>query len=229
MKSMTRNGGLLAGLIFTSMSHVHAAFVVDHFASPLGGQATGITNGIVGSTSTSFLSGLPILGGSREIHLAINQIYDVGNQSDGSANSNTSPDYLSYSNDANVASTLRLTWDASGGGLNTSLVAETGLELLSTFNDSATSYTISLETFGGGISTQTVSTGALFSGDVSFLLGGFVGGANLNDIDRIILSIDGGRASDVTIHALEAVPEPSSAGLAVVGAAALGLLRRRRV
>ena len=50
----------------------------------------------------------------------------------------------------------------------------------------------------------------------------------MGDVDKIVLSIDGGRASDVSIHGLLAVPEPSSGGLAVLGAAVFGLLRRRR-
>lgn len=219
---------LMAGTLFASFAHSQAAVVVDHFASPLTGQAAGITNGIVGTNVTSFQSGLTVLGGSREIYLQVQNIYDVGNQVDASANSSTSPDYLSYSNDANVDSTCRLTWDSSGGGLNTDFSGETGLHLFDVFNDSLTNYTIALTTFGGGTSTQTVNKAPLFSGDISFLFGGFVGGANLSDVDRIVLTIGGGRASDVSIHALIAVPEPSSGGMVVLGAASLALLRRRR-
>jgi hypothetical protein len=55
---------------------------------------------------------------------------------------------------------------------------------------------------------------------------GFVGGANLANIDRISLGFESGRSGDVSIGSLSTVPEPASAGLAVLGG--FGLLFRRR-
>lgn len=56
---------------------------------------------------------------------------------------------------------------------------------------------------------------------------GFVGGANLANIDRISLGFESGRSGDVSIGSLSTVPEPASAGLAVLGGLGLLLCRRR--
>ena len=102
--------------------------------------------------------------------------------------------------------------------------------LFTAFNDLPTKYTIAFETFGvgGGTSTQSLNTGILYSGSLSFPFAGFVGTANLADVDKIVLTIEGGRSTDATLHALSVIPEPSSAGLALLGVVAVGLSRRRR-
>ena len=231
MKSITRNSfaSLVTGVLLTSAPGVHAAFtVVDHFENPAVGQATGITNGIVGSNQTSLQTGLTTLGGSRSIYLEDQNIYDAGNQATVSANGLTSPHLLSYANDANVDSFCRLTWDANSAGLNANLSTETGLQLTGLFNDLPTNFTISLVTFGGGTSTFLKNSPGLFTGDIAFPLSGFTGGANLADVDRIVLTIEGGRSVDVRLDGLVIVPEPASAGLALLGGVGL-LLRRRRV
>ena len=73
---------------------------------------------------------------------------------------------------------------------------------------------------------KTVNTGANFEGNLTFPFAGFVGGANLANIDRISLGFESGRSGDVSIGSLITVPEPASAGLAVLSG--LGLLLRRR-
>jgi len=85
---------------------------------------------------------------------------------------------------------------------------------------------ITMQTFGGGTSTQTINTGTGYTGNVTFPFSGFTAGVDLADVDSISLRIDGARATEVSVDALVTVPEPASAGLALLGG--LGLLVRRR-
>ena len=137
-----------------------------------------------------------------------------------------SSDELSLANGSNVESQCTLVWDANSIGLNTNLSLDYAFNMLNVHNDIPVAYTISMQTFGGGISIQTVSTGTNYIGDLTFPFGGFSSGADLTDIDRISLTIDGGRSVDVSMDALITVPETGSAVLAVLGC--MGLLVRRR-
>jgi hypothetical protein len=110
--------------------------------------------------------------------------------------------------------------------MNANLIMDNRFDMINVFNDIPIAYTLTMETFGGGISTLTVNTGANFEGNLTFPFAGFVGGANLANIDRISLGFESGRSGDVSIGSLSTVPEPASAGLAVLGG--LGLLLRRR-
>lgn len=202
MKSITRNNirALATGALFTSVTSLQAVVIVDHFDAPALGQSVSVTNGTTGSSQTDVKTGMTVLGGSREIYIQVQTVYDVGSLVAASANSVTSPDFFTYSNDANVDSLCRLTWDASGSGLNADLSAENQFMLYTAFNDLPTKYTITFETFGvgGGTSTQTLNTGILYSGSLSFPFGGFVGTANPADVDKIVLTIEGGRSTDAT-------------------------------
>ena len=202
------------------------AVVIDHFDSPVGGQTISITNGVLGTSTSSIEGGLATIGGSWEMYVVVDHVYDTGNEVKVGANSNTSLDHLSYANDANVDTTCRLTWDALGGGLNTDVSTETGFQLLELFNDSPCNYTIGLQTFGGGSSTQFISSTAGYRGDITFPMAGFTGGADLTHVDRITLTISGGEAADVSVNALITVAEPAAAMLGGFGV--LLLLRRRR-
>lgn len=222
-----RAGTLVTGALLTSMAALPAAVVVDHFGSPFGGQGVSISNGIVGTSQDDVRTGLAgVLGGSREIFLQLQAIYDPANFSSANVNGPTSTDQFALANGPNVDSLLRLIWDANGGGLNTNLSSDYQFSLLQAFNDIPVAYTITMQTFGGGSSTQTVSAGANFNGNVVFPFSGFTGGANLADIDRISLAIEGARSVDVRFDALATVPEPATAGLVLLGG--LGLLVRRR-
>jgi len=141
-------------------------------------------------------------------------------------NGATSTDEFSLANGSNVDSLSRLIWDANSGGLNTDLSLDYEFAVLNVHNDIPVAYTITMQTFGGGTSTQSVNTGTNFTGNLIFPFGGFTAGADLSDIDRISLTIEGGRSVDVSMDALITVPEPASASLALLGG--LGFLVRRR-
>jgi len=82
MKTFTRNcvGTLLSGVLITSAANLHAALVVDHFNSPVGGQGVSISNGIVATSQDDVRTGLvTVLGGSRELFLQLQAIYDPAN------------------------------------------------------------------------------------------------------------------------------------------------------
>ena len=172
------------------------------------------------------LTGLAVLGGSRELFLQLQAIYDPANFCSANVNGPTSTDEFSLANGPNVDSLSRIIWDANSSGLNSDLSLDYEFDLLNVHNDIPVAYTITMQTFGGGTSTQTINTGTNFSGNLTFAIGGFTAGANLADIDRISLTIEGGRSVDVSMDALVTVPEPASTGLAVLGG--LGLLVRRR-
>lgn len=219
-------GRLITGALLTSMADLPAAVVVDQFNSPDGGQGVSISNGIVGTSQNDVRTGLTVLGGSREVFLQLEAIYDAANFCSANVNGVTSTDEFSLANGSNVDTVCKLTWDANSGGLNTNLSLDYAFSILNVHNDTPVAYTISMQTFGGGTSTQTVNTGLNYTGNLTFPFSGFAGGANLADIDSISLNIEGGRSVDVSMDALVTVPEPASAVLAALGG--LGLLVRRR-
>ena len=219
-------GTQITGMLLTSITDLPAAVVVDHFNSPVGGQGVSISNGIVGTYQDDVRTGLTVLGGSREIIFQLQSIFDAANYCSVNVNGGTSSDELSLANGSNVESQCTLVWDANSIGLNTNLSLDYAFNMLNVHNDIPVAYTISMQTFGGGISIQTVSTGTNYIGDLTFPFGGFSSGADLTDIDRISLTIDGGRSVDVSMDALITVPETGSAVLAVLGC--MGLLVRRR-
>ena len=224
--SIRTYGPLITGMLLTSIAALPAAVVVDHFSSPVGGQGVSISNGIVGTYQDDVRTGLTVLGGSREIIFQLQSIFDAANYCSVNVNGGTSTDEFSLANGSNVESQCRLVWDASSTGLNTNLSLDYAFNMLNVHNDIPVAYTITMQTFGGGISIQTVNTGTNFIGDLAFPFSGFSSGADLTDIDRIALTIDGGRSVDVSMDALITVPETGSAMLAVLGC--IGLLARRR-
>jgi hypothetical protein len=229
MKTNTQHkfGSLLTGVLLTSVVALPAA-VIDQFLSPEGGQGVSISNGIVGTTQSSVQTGLTgVLGGSRELTLRIQAVYDLASLVTANVNGSSSNDQFALANSPNVDTSCRITWDANSGGMNANLSMDNRFNLVDVFNEIPMAYTLTMETFGGGISTQTVNTGTNFTGDILFPFSGFAGGASLTNIDRISLSFESGRSADVSIGALVTVPEPASAGLVVLSGFGL-LLRRRR-
>jgi uncharacterized protein (TIGR03382 family) len=228
MKIFIRNSTstLVTVVMLTSMANLHAAVVVDYFNSPVGGQTLSISNGIVGTSQNDVRTGLTVLGGSREIFLQLEAVYNASNFCSVNLHTTTSIDELSIANGSNVDSVCRLTWNANSGGLNTDLSAEYEFQLTTAHNDIPVAYTMTMQTFGGGTSTQTINTASNFTGNLTFAFSAFTAGVNLADVDSISLSIQGGRSSDVSMGALVAIPEPSSAVVALLGG--LGVLVRRR-
>ena len=229
MKIMNQNkyGTLITGILLTSMAGLPAAVVVDHFSSPIGGQGVSISNGGVGTNQNDVQTGLAVLGGSREIHLQLQVIYDTANYCSANINGVTSTDEFSLANGSNVESLCKMVWDANSIGLNTNLSLDYAFNLLNVHNDIPVAYTIVMQSFGGGTSTQIVNTGTNYFGNIAFPFSGFSVGADLTDIDSISLTIDGGRSVDVSMDALVTIPEPGSAILAALSGMAL-LVRRRR-
>ena len=229
MKIFTQNsfGTLATGILLTSMTNLHAAVVVDYFNSPVGGQSVSISDGVVGTSQNDVRTGLTVLGGSREVLLQLETIYNTSNSCSVAVNGATSVDELVVSNGPNVDSVCKVTWNANSSGLNTDLSSDYEFQVLTLHNDLPVAYTITMQTFGGGTSTQTINTGLNYTGDLTFAFSGFTGGVNLADVDSISLNIQGGRSVDVSMEALVTVPEPASAGLAALGGLAL-LVRRKR-
>lgn len=227
-------GTLITGVLLTSMASLPAALVVDQFNSPNGGQGVTISNGAVGANESDLQTGLSsVLGGSRNLFLQVEAVYDLAHLSTANVNGVTSTDQFALANSPNVETLSRIIWDANSGGLNANLSLDNQFRLINVFNEIPIAYTMTMETFGGGTSSQTVNTGTNFTGDLAFAFSGFAGGANLADIDRISLSFVSGRSADVSIgsvvtasEATSAIPEPASAGLAVL--VGLGLMIRRR-
>jgi hypothetical protein len=225
--SPIRFGSLALGALLGSATALPAAVVIDQFLTPDSGHGVTIANGIVGTTQNLVQTGLDsVLGGSRGLFLQIQAIYDDANLATASVNGLTSADQFALANSPNVESSCTITWDANGAGLNTNLGMDDQFRLLNVYNEISIAYTITMQTFGGGISTHTVQTGTNFEGYLSFPFSGFTGDADLADIDRISLSFGSGRSADVSIGSVVAIPEPTSAGLLTL--AGLALLARRR-
>jgi len=208
------------------MVSLPAAVVVDHFNSPDGGQVATISNGSAGNSNDNLQTGLTVLGGSRDIFLQIQLAYDWSTICSVNVNGITSKDELSIINGPNLDTMCRLTWDANSSGLNTNLSADYEFQVLNVYTSHPVAFTITMQTFGGGTSTQTINTVENYVGNVTFPFSGFAGGVTLADVDSISLRIDGARATEIALDALVTVPEPTSAGLALLGG--LGLLIRRR-
>jgi hypothetical protein len=206
-----------------SPAAVQALPIIDDFDAPVGGQSVNI------GTPTSTVTGLAgVEGGSRDLALTVQNTFGGGSQSTGDVNTAFSAGTLQGSSGPNVDTALAITWDASDAGLNADLSGFTGLALEGVFNDKSTSYKITVETFGGGTSSLTIGQAGDFSGNVGFSFASFVGSANLADVDRIVLEIDGARAADVSLDRLVAVPEPTTAAVLGLGLAGLAWMGRAR-
>ena len=219
---------LAIGLAFAGTAHAYV--LIDHFDSPTLGQDVAINNGNVGNSDSQQQTGLgDVAGGARNIYIKILACNPGTSQVSASANSSLSPHYFKFSNDIDSQSTCTITWDGFGGPqMNLDLSAETGMMLFSAHNDLAATYTMTLETVGTGVSTGIITAPSAFNGYLQFPWSAFAGSADLSNIDNITLTIDGGSGLDVRIDAIGTIPEPSTAGLAMLGIGAFGLARRRR-
>ena len=232
MKSTTKNhlGALAAGIMLASVTSGQAAVTIDEFTSPASpGQTVEITNGIIGQSLMDPGTGLgsSVIGGSRELKVEIQNTWGTS-VAGASVNAVSTPSFLALYNDVDVASSLVVTWDANGVGMNQNLSTESEFVMFKVFNDHTTSYTIAIETFSVGTSLWSISNTDITNNvDLTFKFNDFVGTANLTDIDRITLTVSSGRGADVRIDSMSAVPEPASAGLALLGLAGL-MVRRRR-
>lgn len=216
--------GLLAwGVVLAASTAVRALPVIDEFDAPPGGQ---VVDNASPSSSVTGLAG--VAGGSRQIDLTIQTTF-AGSQSSETRVISAPPGVLDIANDSGVDSAVSITWDEDTSGMDLDLSGYTGLALEGVFNDRSTSYTITLETFGLGTSTLAIGQAGEFTGDIDFAFSSFAGTAVLSNIDRIVLTVDGARAADISLDRLVAVPEPGTAAAVGLGLAGLaGFARSRR-
>ena len=209
----------------------NASLVIDAFTSPPLGQAASLVSTLDGAVSgPCYATGLSdVLGGSRDILIQLTHTTGTSNIT---ALANQDAGVFKFNNDLLSTSTCSLTWDANGVGLKQDFSAEPGLLLFSASNDHAATYKITIRTFGLGSSSAIINAPEGYGQNLAFPFGDFtadiITGADLTQIDSVSLYISGGNALDVNIDAVTTIPEPSTAGLAMLGIGAFGLARRRR-
>jgi hypothetical protein len=212
-----------------------SAITIDEFDDPDGGHLVnilGVDGGMTGDTASDTATLLAAVGGSREIGLLIEGTNGGIWTAQADVNTHSSSGVYQLSNTAAVDSVGTIIYDADGAGLNYDLGINTVLRLEGVLNDHITTYTFTLETFGGGGSVScTQVTGSAFSGDVSCDFAGLFNGVAANNIDRISIRIDPSqKGGDVLIDRVTLVPEPTTAllfGLGTAGLAWFGSVRRR--
>lgn len=211
-------------------------FVLDHFDSPVGGQAAIIVNGTSitpAVTSTAVGLGLGALGDTRAITLDIESVRAGGNPSFPNTGStergaaNLTPHNLTLEAGAHANTTLTVSYDDGGAGLGLDLSTCTAIQFMAAANDQATFWTLTLS---DGINTHTESVfqAAGFAGDFDVALASFMGaGVDLTSIASLAFVIDPQEfGGDAVLHALIAIPEPNGAWL-LLGLGGLAVLWRR--
>lgn len=226
------------GLTLPSMTQA-VSFVIDDFVVPPGGQSVNIVGtGVSAPNTATGLAG--VLGGSRTMQNTVfTSTFGLSSQV---IVSPLSPGTLSFSNDSGQDATATVLWDANGAGLGGVDLTSGGL--LSKFQTKVLASDLNVglriditETAAAGGSnafwSANLGPGVTF---VSELLANFTGAASVDftQVNRIMLTLNGPLAQDSTIDLLEItssssqVPEPVTAGLGMMGLAALGLVAARR-
>ncbi|MCZ7638746.1 MAG: PEP-CTERM sorting domain-containing protein [Verrucomicrobia bacterium] len=211
-------------------------FVLDHFDSPVGGQAAIIVNGTSITppvTSTAVGLGLGALGDTRAITLDIDSVRAVGNASfpnTGSSergSANLTPDNLALEAGAHASTTLTVSYDNGSAGLGLDLSTSTAIQFMAAANDQGTWWTLTLSD-GLNTHTEAVFQVAGFAGDFQIALAPFMGaGVDLSNVWSLAIVIDPQEfGGDAILHALVAIPEPNAAWL-LLGLGGLGVLWRR--
>ena len=212
----------LSAITFASVSQAGFSVLIDSFDSPYNSQPITINQASPSQTDQSTGT---MIGTFRDTSLSAPSFPDEFAE----ARSFISGGRLTLNNDNDVDSTLVLSYDANGSGLNqfangtysfeidvvSSDIVPFDLTVSVTSQDTFTSSTItsSFQNSGGG-AFSAIFLAANFIGDFDFI------GGTFGTIDVTLSSTDNG--SDVTLESIgfRGLPEPSS--LAVVGILGLG-------
>ncbi len=210
--------------------------LIDNFDS-----GAGTVDSLVDPGPTNFAS-VDAIGGSRTLEI-------LGFPTDGDPLSMGAelsvavpPGALGHSQDVFApGGRSKVTWDSNGAGLGGLDLTDGGLanglsmDLLS-IDVGTVDVTLMVEDTGGGMSSLQLP--GLVLGTNNFFFASFSVGADFTDVESIMMTIEADESSDLVIDFLEtidvpptprnAVPEPITASLGLMGLGALGYTTRRR-
>lgn len=242
---------LIAAALALACAGSAQAIIIDSFVTD---QSLTLAYPPIGTSMSSSASGTGILGGERDLTINLTGGRMVGNGISSVVNSG----YYSYSQDATIKGTGVIQWDGADASPNLNPIGLGGINLTAGGIDSLVLGVISDDlpvdvtitvyssagnassrtlTLPGQIDEETAKTYFFKYSDFSTLLGS---GADFANVGAITLSTGSSTsAPDLVFDFLETseppavppsgtVPEPGTLGLLGLGAAACGLVARRR-
>jgi hypothetical protein len=207
----------------TSMSSVQATLIVDNFidATSSNGyqQVIGYNNNTIYSSTNTGLTG--VLGGERllEVFNVQNGVQDF---EEAKLQVNSNKGQINFSNEADVTSTSRVSWNGLGqGGIGGVDITENNFNEMFIIDvasaDSGMSMLFTVEDMSGNTATQVLTAGGL--GLFKFFFVDFTNFATTNfaEVNFLSLEFSGPIGSDMSVSYIEAdelafvsVPEPAS-------------------
>jgi len=223
---------LCAALVLVAGS-ASAEVIIDGFED---GNFTLIVDATTGS-GQSTQTGTSMIGGTRTVDLL--NVTSTGSPSlfasaiVGADSPDVLDDALSYSNNDQVTSTLKLTYGGTGNLLDADLSAEPFIDIHLKTIDLATGMSVTLTSGLEGAGTSHTETDtASGPGFFPFTLQDYAdAGVDLSDIDEIIVEVSGDPALDLSINliaATDVIPEPATLSLLGIGLLAAAYRRRKR-
>lgn len=226
-------GILFGGLALLAWTEDSRALLIDDFST---GQTLVVTT--PDGSASSWISGLGILGGERDVELTLNSGVGIA--------MTVTDDDMTYGHFGGSLGAALFVWDGADGdsaldpiGLGgidfTDSGAEDKIGIPLLVSNSSADVTLRAYTDGAHFSTATVSLPgsvpplqSLSVRFIDFVDDGTLGGADFTNIGAFSLYIDGSSTPTLTVQLDAVVPEPSTGSLLLFGVLMLASIRRCR-